>query len=443
MRRMRDGLILGLLTVFLIPAWVSAQALTGKVPPVPGTQPAVKAQPGAKPASAAEGKSEADPALPPAMATFKKAYSAYVKAGVSARELQRQYVALSTTEEQKEEIGAKLEKLSDYLTKLYPKLMELAEAAWKEAPSSDPEILRYIVEVLDVKLVTEDYENAQEILVGLIQQRIPQQYLADLYDVAGEVCFMLNDFEKAGQFYEQAAKAGVLSERGALLQKDVSYQRVGWAKEAILREREAKADDLPRVVLKTTKGDITFELFENEAPNTVANFIYLVKKGFYDGMYFDPVIPGLFAESGNSMENEDGGPGYTIRDEFDEKNARHHYRGTISMSRTGENTAGSRFYISFAPQKELDGKAVVFGRVIKGMDVLSQITRMDPQNPDPMAEPDMIESAEVLRERDHKYVPKIIKPQARAASKIDTGSDSDSDSGSKSKAGSKKKTGAY
>ena len=444
MCRVCSILISGLLTAFWIPTlWGQTPATptpaAGKTPTAVKTPAAGKTPSAVKAPAAAQNETKAEPALPPAMAKFKKAYSAYVKAGVKARDLQRQYVALSTTEEQKEEIGAQLEKLSEYLTKLYPILMDLAEKAWTEAPSADPEILRFIVEVLDVKLVTEDYEGAQQILAGLIKERIPQLYLADLYDVAGETCFMLNDFEKAGQFYEQATKAEVLSERGALLQKDISYQRVGWAKEKILRDREAKADDLPRVVFKTTQGDITFELFENEAPNTVANFIYLAKKGFYDGMYFDPVIPGLFAESGRSMESEDGGPGYTIRDEFDEKNARRHYRGTLSMTRTAENSAGSRFYISFAPQKELDGKAVVFGRVIKGMDVLSKITRMDPQNPDPMAEPDMIESVEVLRTRDHKYVPKIIKPQVKAALKVDT----DSEGGEKTKVKKEKKTGAY
>lgn len=408
--------------------------VTPTVPPIPGisgaaesTAPAAaqapvsvpKTAPTAAPAAASGSKTgvktgaktteETQLTGKPALDKFHKAQDAYKKAVMAVRDLQKQYVALSTTEEQKEEIGEKLQKYSEYITKLHPKLLDLAEDAWIEGPSKDPEMLRFIVEVLEVRLVTEDYEKAQEILKGLLELSIPD-ILPDLYDVAGETAFMLNNFEQAGKFFGIADEKKVLSEKCTFFKKDLSYYKTAWAKESILRERDASKKNLPRVSLETTKGTIVVELYENEAPNTVANFVYLVEKGYYDGLYFDSVIPGFGAETGRSLESEDGGPGYTIRDEYDEQNARNHYRGTLSMSNNGPNTAGSRFFFSFSPMKELDGKFVVFGRIIQGMDVLSKLQRMDAANPDPMAEPDQIVKAEVIRkDPDKKYRPKVIK----------------------------------
>ena len=110
------------------------------------------------------------------------------------------------------------------------------------------------------------------------------------------------------------------------------------------------------------------------------------------------------------MSTEDGGPGYLIRDEYDENDLRIHTRGTISMANDGSpNSAGSRFFISLSPLRQFDGKFVVFGRIVKGFDVLSKLQRIDPANPDPMAEPDQIEEIKVLRKQDHKYRPKVLK----------------------------------
>ena len=344
-----------------------------------------------------------------AEANFRKGLEAYQKAGKKIRELQKNFMALNTTEEEKEALGEDLQKYAEYISKLYPKLLDLAEAAWLEKPMKDPEMLKFIVEVLEVRLATEDYESAQAILNGLLELNIPE-ILPDLYDVAGETAFMLNDFEKAGRYFTEAEAKNVLSERCAAFKSDLSYYRTAWAKEKILRERESQKENLPLVKIKTSKGSIVLELYENQAPNTVANFIYLAEKGFYDGLYFESVIPGFCAESGRSMSTEDGGPGYLIRDEYDENDLRIHTRGTISMANDGSpNSAGSRFFISLSPLRQFDGKFVVFGRIVKGFDVLSKLQRIDPANPDPMAEPDQIEEIKVLRKQDHKYRPKVLK----------------------------------
>ena len=103
------------------------------------------------------------------------------------------------------------------------------------------------------------------------------------------------------------------------------------------RDAEAKADDLPRVLLKTSKGDIVVELFENEAPNTVANFISLVQKGFYNGTDFHRVLRGFMAQGGSPKGEEDGGPGYTIPDECRQDNHRLHFRGVAVDGQDGQS----------------------------------------------------------------------------------------------------------
>ena len=317
--------------------------------------------------------------------------------------------SIKTTDEEKEEIGEKLEKISKVVSKIHPKLFDLAEKAWLEEPSrEDGEFLNFIIQVLETRMTVGEYERANAIMQGLISLKIPE-ILPDLYDAAGEIAFMLNDFEQAARFFELAEQNKVLSERCAGFKKDLSYYRSSWAKESVFRQQDSEKKDLPRVTLDTTKGKIVLELYEDQTPNTVANFVYLVEKGFYDGMFFEQVIPGEGAVAGRSLENPDGGPGWTIRDEFDATNSRNHYRGTISMMRGEPNSAGSMFFISFSPIKDLDGKYVVFGRVIEGMDVLTKLQIMDPTNPDPMAEPDQIEKASAMTKRDHKYRPKVIK----------------------------------
>ena len=351
----------------------------------------------------------ADAGMKPAMAKYRQAQADLKSALREAAELQRKYLGIKTTDEEKEEIGERLEKISKVVSKIHPKLFDLAEKAWLEEPSrEDGEFLNFIIQVLETRMTVGEYERANAIMEGLISLKIPE-ILPDLYDAAGEIAFMLNDFEQAARFVELAEQNKVLSERCAGFKKDLSYYRSSWAKESVFRQQDSEKKDLPRVTLDTTKGKIVLELYEDQTPNTVANFVYLVEKGFYDGMFFEQVIPGEGAVAGRSLENPDGGPGWTIRDEFDPTNSRNHYRGTISMLRGEPNSAGSMFFISFSPIKDLDGKYVVFGRVIEGMDVLTKLQIMDPVNPDPMAEPDQIEKASAVTKRDHKYRPKVIK----------------------------------
>jgi cyclophilin family peptidyl-prolyl cis-trans isomerase len=128
----------------------------------------------------------------------------------------------------------------------------------------------------------------------------------------------------------------------------------------------------PTVTFRTTLGDVRIELFRDKAPKTVENFVTLVRKGFYTGLTFHRVIPGFMIQGGCPTGDGTGGPGYTIKDEF-EPTLRHDTPGILSMANSGPNSGGSQFFITLAPTKWLDGKHAVFGRVRGGMDVVEKI----------------------------------------------------------------------
>jgi len=131
-------------------------------------------------------------------------------------------------------------------------------------------------------------------------------------------------------------------------------------------------------VIETAKGTIKFKLFQKDAPNTVDNFIKLAQKGFYNGLVFHRVVPGFVIQGGDPSGDGTGGPGYTIKAEF---NSRPHLEGTVAMARSADpDSAGSQFYICLGAQPFLDGKYTVFGQVTEGMDVVQKIRMGDVMN---------------------------------------------------------------
>jgi peptidyl-prolyl cis-trans isomerase B (cyclophilin B) len=125
------------------------------------------------------------------------------------------------------------------------------------------------------------------------------------------------------------------------------------------------------VITMEKGGEITIEFFPEDAPKTVESFVKLARKGFYDGLTFHRVEPGFVIQGGDPKGDGTGGPGYTIKAEF---NKQKHLRGTVAMARTADpDSAGSQFYICFKPAPFLDGQYTVFGRVVKGIDVVDRV----------------------------------------------------------------------
>ncbi|MEL7086455.1 MAG: peptidylprolyl isomerase [Cyanobacteria bacterium P01_A01_bin.3] len=126
-------------------------------------------------------------------------------------------------------------------------------------------------------------------------------------------------------------------------------------------------------VMNTEKGTINLELFSDDAPNTVQNFVDLAKKGFYDGLNFHRVINNFMIQGGCPSGTGTGGPGYTINCEINDNK---HQAGSLSMAHAGPNTGGSQFFICHSPQRHLDGVHTVFGKT-DDMDVVNAIRKGD------------------------------------------------------------------
>ena len=126
--------------------------------------------------------------------------------------------------------------------------------------------------------------------------------------------------------------------------------------------------------LHTNHGSIAIELFDDDAPKTVENFVKLARDGFYDGVIFHRVIPNFMIQGGDPTGTGRGGPGYTFDDEFNDNKV---VRGALAMANAGPNTNGSQFFIVTAEATPwLDGKHTVFGRVTEGMDVVDTISNV-------------------------------------------------------------------
>lgn len=142
------------------------------------------------------------------------------------------------------------------------------------------------------------------------------------------------------------------------------------------KDKGAKKMANPIAVFETNHGTFEIELFEDKAPITVKNFIDLAEKGFYNGLIFHRVIDGFMIQGGDPNGTGTGGPGYVIPDEF-HKDLKHDGEGVLSMANAGPNTGGSQFFITLAATPWLDGHHSVFGKVVKGMDVVREIGKVD------------------------------------------------------------------
>lgn len=336
------------------------------------------------------------------------------------RRLRQEYVTVEA------DLRLKLAEKYDQMVKrgygLEAQLVDAAVIACVKEPEENEDLARFLMGIVVTLYDMEEYEDALRMAQILIDNRLESDY--SVYYYAAVSGYAVGEFELAESHLEVVSKnrprmlsqsrpmEGIIAECRA----NLSYHKEAWEKEQEIREQEQLDGDLPRVLLVTNKGEIELELFENEAPNTVANFISLVEKGFYDGLTFHRVVPQQMAQGGCPKGDGTGGPPYRIRCECYRPDRRLHFRGSLSMAHRGRDTGGSQFFICFRPARGLDGRHTVFGRVVRGIEVLARLQRRDP-NPelmldpnyvDTLPKPDKIIEARVLRKRDHPYDPKII-----------------------------------
>jgi cyclophilin family peptidyl-prolyl cis-trans isomerase len=349
----------------------------------------------------ADDEQPADKAQPPAE-QFAAAQADWAKLEKDAKALRDKFQLADTDDERetlKKEYAAVVAKAPDILKNLRAG----AVALYTEAPNKDAEVSQALVRLVVDDVGRDDYEAALKIARLMIDNKTESD---EVYNAAGVAAYGSDDFENAEKWLEIAKDKGTLDRNGQQCLADAPDAQARFAIEKKVREKEKKADDLPRVKMETNRGVLIIELFENEAPETVGNFVSLVEKGFYDGLTFHRVLPGFMAQGGDPDGTGGGGPGYQIYCECEKPLHRNHFRGTLSMAHAGKDTGGSQFFLTFRPTAHLDGKHTAFGRVIEGLDVLTKIQRREPRSPIP---PDKIVKAEVVRKREHKYEPRKVE----------------------------------
>jgi cyclophilin family peptidyl-prolyl cis-trans isomerase len=197
--------------------------------------------------------------------------------------------------EQRDQIRQQYMALVGQMDDLLPKLSQAAVAAYQAAPNADPDLAQLLVGISANALRNDRYDEAAQLTQMLIDNNCPEKAV---YGVAGTAAYCRDDFERAEKYLNIAREADLLEQDGQMYATDIPQAKKLWAQEQQLRKAEAAADDLPRVLMKTSKGDLVIELFENEAPQTVGNFISLVEKGYYNGLTFHRVLPGFMAQGG-------------------------------------------------------------------------------------------------------------------------------------------------
>ena len=314
-----------------------------------------------------------------------------------------------------------------------PRNLELAQAYVTFA--SNPKDLKSAERVAENAYLTNQYQQTLDIVRDQIAAGNKTE---SILSYGGTAHFANNEFSEAVQLLEEAKAADLLNpEAERTLDTAKEYVELWKAEQAVRKAEQAATGDaqLPRVLIKTNRGDIEVLLCENEAPNTVANFVHLAEEKKYDGLKFHRVEPNFVVQGGDPNSKDDdpdndgqGGPGYQIPCECFADKARLHFRGTLSMAHSGKDTGGSQFFITHRPtahlnpDKEAEKGHTVFGYVTKGMDIVDTIRAGD-----------TITSMQVVAKRKHKYLPrKVGDPEKLTLDKPADGKpDADKPDGSK------------
>jgi cyclophilin family peptidyl-prolyl cis-trans isomerase len=355
---------------------------------------------------AGEKAAKAQPRVDPkqARSEFEKVYAQWKDLLTQLAELQGKFEKSNPRE--KAAIEKDYTALVEKGNKLSAQLKSATETAFQTDPT-DKEVWRLLA-IMAISAYNEDnHEEAYRLSRMLLDKNLDVPRMSYY---AARAAMGVNRFEEIPELMQAAMKEQPENEEIRTFLAEARQYAQLWQREQEIREAEAQANNLPRVKLQTTQGNIVIELFEDQAPNTVANIISLVEKGFYDGVKFHRVIQGFMAQGGDPTGTGGGGPGYTIKDEVNRSDARMHFRGSLSMAKTeAPDSGGSQFFLCFRPTPHLNGKHTVFGRVIEGFEVLSKLKRVQP-SPSGVSPPDAdkIVKATVIRKRDHEYKPQTL-----------------------------------
>jgi peptidylprolyl isomerase len=269
----------------------------------------------------------------------------------------------------------------------------------------DEEVLQYLMTAIEHRMQNDFYDAASmEAGAMLLDGRIEQPFL---YPATLRASIVSGDFELARKLAKvlDIEKLEEVDQKLIYLIDEFEKQ---FKKDQALQEEDDEKDNNPRVKMVTTKGVVTIELFINQAPSTVANFVQLVEEGYYDGLDFYQVIDHLLALTGDASGDGNGNTGKFLMDEHDRPGIRHGLAGSLVMAKRPlsegkfvPNSSSSQFAILFLPVAGVSSNQTVFGRVINGLDVVGELRRVDPSKKKKknaiVLPPDQILSMEMIR----------------------------------------------
>lgn len=324
-------------------------------------------------------------------------------------QINRQLTSVSpTAASDYQEMVKQLNQLRERKAALADEILEASVDAYLEAPDKyrevNDDLTKYMRSLLGEQGSGKHFDPAKarasaERLIASGTKNL------NIYFYGSYAAYCLNEFELARTWLQRLLDSGAKPEQTILKQiEDASGK---WGRELKLREADTQSQ-VPQVAIVTDLGELVVELFENEAPNTVANFIYLVEKKYYDGSVIYLSQPGRLVMAGCTKGDGRTDAGYYLPDEIDRPEIRHHFSGVLAMAADDPNTGSARFSILQQPTPGGDGKLTVFGRVISGMDVIYRVPAIKPTDIRLGAQPVKIVSMRVLRKQDHPYEPKTL-----------------------------------
>ena len=326
------------------------------------------------------------------------------------------------------------EVIVDFNTNEIPSQDAAFEDKWLELEAKGKTIYEkfLLASLAEYKSGENDAPALKDMLRATLKQRVEQDFYGNLFDIGlalwesgqqdnellGLICmagYGEGRLEEVKEFLKSWSGTDEIPVAMVQVNEQIDEIVELWKEELEIRAQEESGEPLPRALIKTTRGNIEVVLYEDQAPETVANFISLAEQGFYENLLFHRVIQHFMAQGGCPNGDGSGGPGYRIYSEGDRPDARRFFRGTLGMAMTDEpNSAGSQFFITFLPTPHLNEGFTAFGRVTSGFDVLASLARINPEEKDESKAPvmpDEIREIVITQKRDHEYKPNISQKE--------------------------------
>lgn len=405
-------------------------------PPTPASPPPDPSN-GAAAVADAEGSPATETAPPPSDASedladdpiadqMREKYSQlseeWIEAMLAMREAQvRFHNGTKATERKYREV---LQEQEPIAREAFRRLFDQAVRMLEYRPEGAGMLWEYLARAVEHRGKFDWYEGMAPAVLAL-EPELRSGAMKSFPSIAARTLICAGRFEEAKAYLEMALRVPEPADHDIRLYTQLEALQANH--EAEQEALKSQADDLPRVEWQTTRGRVVIELYEDDAPNTVANFIRLTEEGFYDELTFYQVLDHLFAMTGDPIGDGTGSAGRQIPDEADRPTARAPLRGSLVMAklsvpndpegRTFPDTASSQVLVLLLPISVEKGNLTVFGRVIEGMDAISYLTRLDPgekKKGEVLSPPDRIIEARVLRKRDHDYEVEYV-PESESA----------------------------